>query len=171
MPVYKFQVHTPLAPETAIARIQAITDKPESYWELVRKTWSRRNKQTRPFRGEVEVDSFNLELATSNPRRQGQLQIHGRIDPAASGSRMSVIMYLHPLGILIVGGLLSYASWLAWNTFSTSQSLSRPVFLFIAVVAITCLIFFPDAVEARRILETAVNSRSSDSQSRSEKSL
>lgn len=170
MPVYKFQVHTPLAAETAIARIQAITDKPESYWESVRKTWSRRNKQTRPFQGEVEVDSFNLELANS-ARRQGQLQIHGRIDPAPSGSRMSVIMYLHPLGILIVGGLLSYAGWLAWNTFSTSQSLSRPVFLFIAGVAITCLVFFPDAVEARRLLETAVNSRSSDSPSRSKKSL
>ena len=171
MPVYKFQVHILLAPETAIARIKAITDKPETYWESVCKTWSRRRSaQTRPFQGEVEVDSFDLELA-NGVHRGGPLQIHGRIDAAPSGSRMSVIMYLHPLAILLVGGLLSYAGWLAWNTFNTSQSLSRPIFLFIAGVAITCLIFFPDAVEARRLLETAISSKSSGSQSRSIKSL
>jgi hypothetical protein len=80
-------------------------------------------------------------------------------------------MYLHPLAILLAGGLLSYAGWLAWNTFNTSQSLLRPIFLFIVVVATICMIFFPDAVDARRLLETAVNSRSGGSRPRSKKSL
>mgnify|MGYP003579774385 CR=1 FL=1 len=156
MPIYKFQVHTPLALETAIGRIQAITAEPESFWESTRNTfWSRPGNQTRPFRGEVVGYSFDLERAIS-ARYAWQLQIHGRIDAADSGSRMSVIMYLHPIAILIVCSVFSVAARSAWNAFNTSQSLSGPIFMFIIGVVVTCLCFFPEAVKARRLLETAI---------------
>ena len=156
MPIYKFQVHTPLAMETAIARIQAITAEPESFWESTRNTfWSRPGKQTRPFRGEVVRYSFNLERAISS-RYAWQLQIHGRIDAMPCGSRMSVIMYLHPIAILIVCGVFSVAVRFAWDAFNTSQSLARPVFMFIVGVILTYAGFFPEAIKSRRLLETAI---------------
>jgi hypothetical protein len=157
MPIYKFQVHTPLAMETAIARIQAITAEPESFWESTRYTfWSRPGKQTRPFRGEVVRYSLILERAIGS-RYAWQLQIHGRIDAMPCGSRMSVIMYLHPIAILIVCGVFSVAVRSAWNAFNTSQSLSGPVFMFIVAVALTYVCFFPEAANARRLLENAIN--------------
>jgi hypothetical protein len=55
-----------------------------------------------------------------------------------------------------VCGVFSVAVRFAWNAFNTSQSLSGPVFMFIVVVAVTYVCFFPEAVKARRLLETAI---------------
>ena len=156
MPIYKFQIYTPLTQERVLARIEAITAEPESFMESTRKKYRRRSvKQTRPFRGEVVRDSFKLERAI-HPRYAWHVQIHGHVDVAPRGSRMAVIMYLHPLAMLLICGCLLIASWRMWEAFNSSKPLFAWVFMFIGAVAITCINFFPGAVKARRLLETAI---------------
>jgi hypothetical protein len=174
MPYYRYQLHLHLAPQVVADRIRAVTREPPGFWD--RPSWWSGDKPVPPFLGRVDEHSFRVrrDIHYTNaflPR------IRGQISPIPGGSTVRVTMHLHPFVAAFEVLWLSFTGFFALiavaNSFAGFVALRTrgdtggpdglpaliPLAMFVFGIALTCGAFFPEAMKAKRLLETAVGKR------------
>ena len=151
MPFLHYSIESPLAPELVLARLAVCTSKPPSFWEAFARSLDRWVEDRPAFHGTVGERSFRLHRAIRY-RNSFLPLIRGTVKATATGSRVSITMFLHPL----VAAVLFLWWFGAWQLF-TRGSWGRPALLLVVVFGILLpfLSFAFEVVKANRLLEKA----------------
>src|SRR5438105_1954527 len=98
MPLYSFRLHVPASPDVVAERIRAVVRERPGFWDSFRSSLPQTNSD-RPFVGSVRGNSFHLRRNISY-RNSFLPRIQGHIDAEQNGTRIRVVMYMHPLVLL-----------------------------------------------------------------------
>jgi hypothetical protein len=117
--------------------------------ESLRSMWTSQEPGGPPFIGCVGDDSFSLRRHISG-RNSFLPRIKGRIIPTNSGTRINVIMFIHPFSALFMTFWLGVVGYGALRDTSAFPAILWGMFLFGVTLILVC--FFPEALKARRML-------------------
>lgn len=154
MPIYRFHFDTPLSPDEAIARVQAVTGEPGRFGKPI----CHLGKSSPLFLGNVDHSAFQI-LRNIQGRNSFLPQIRGRIVPTAAGSRITATMFVHPLPAIFTLFWLSVIGSHARHRAIVDRNYVGAVFLaamFVFGIALNCVCFFSEARKAHRLLESVV---------------
>ena len=159
MPFYRFDFEVSMPRQNAVARIQELVGPSRSFLEEVKRSFIRGREASPPFIGEVEADTFRARRDIRY-RNSFLPLIRGRVTSTPTGSHIRVTMHLHRVVVvfmLVWFGVFRVALEAIFCTPSVQGDWADfvPVGLLLLGVGIVCGGFFPEAIEARRILEKA----------------
>jgi hypothetical protein len=151
MPIYRFHMDIDAPRQTAAERLRAVVGDKPPFWKSLSTGWCSRDPAGPPFIGIVGDDSFRV---TRQIRYRNSFLplVWGRFISTPTGTRVNVIMFIHPLVALFmvfslgtVGhGALRGDSPIAWG-------------MFVFGVALTVGGFVPEAIKARRLLSETIH--------------
>lgn len=155
MPIYHFKIESHLTSQAAIARLKEMVGPPRFF---LGQGYLAGGEAGPPFIGKVEGDSFRVRRDIRY-RNAFLPLIWGRITTGPMGTRVSVTMFMHPIMTLFM------LVWFSGVGAGVAAAFSDPVYplLFIPAgllvfgVALVCGGFFPEAINARRLLEEALS--------------
>ena len=161
MPFYRFHLNTHLSESTAFDRIQGFTrPRRRSFREWIAFNVTREdNTVGPPFLGKVGRNSFWLRRDIRYWNSFLPL-VWGRIVPSPRGSRINVTMFLHPFVALFMifwfSGL-GYGIVQLWvhRKEAVPFAVLIPAAMFLFGVALVLVCFIPEAIKAKRLLESA----------------
>lgn len=156
MPIYRFQLKTPLSKNEVIARIQRIVRKKSGFLQSLKEFYSGR-KGSAVFIGDVAEDSFHLYRNISY-RNSFLPRVNGSLIATADGTEVLVRMHLHPVVAIFILFWLSAVGVGAFTAFYSEVGLPSliPLGMFIFGIALTAIGFYPEALKARKLLEKAL---------------
>src|SRR5260370_114671 len=96
MPLYWFHLDEPAKPDVLMERLRSIVRQEPGLRESFHSMWRSQEPNGPPFIGYVRDDSFSLRRYIRY-RNSFLPRIRGRIIPANNGTRINVIMFIHPL--------------------------------------------------------------------------
>ena len=149
MPFYTYQFEVNLPPQIVSEKLQAVTEKRAGLFLLG--GYAGNEASSNLFWGSVRDTSFALTRRINN-RDSFQPQVFGRIQPSGVGSKLRVIMYLHPLVAIFMGfWLTATGRWalLEWR-------LSAPLGMFVFGLALTLGGFYSEVPKTRALIESAI---------------
>lgn len=152
MPFYRFQIDSPLTPETVLLRLRRLVRDWPRFGELVDELFDSSVEQGRPFIGTFDGASFKIQ-ASAYSRNAFVPHMRGSVVAIPGGARVLVTMQVHAG---IVGFMLL---WLGALGLATVAAFLTPGLLLAGVligVAFVLWGFYPDALQARRVIEDAV---------------
>ena len=149
MAFYCFHVDVDVPPQTAAERLKPIVRTEQG----ASGSWKSQDPTSPPFVGTVENNSFRLRPAIRG-RNSFLPCVWGRLVPTLTGTRVRVIMFIHPLTTLFM------VFWLGMLAHGALTNWAGPRIaiwgMFICGVAFPAGVFFPKAIQARRLLSEAV---------------
>ena len=154
MPIYRFQIDVDATPQIVAERLRSIVrqDRREPFgmdwW-----SWRSRDPASPPFMGTVRDDSFRLRRDIRG-RNSFLPQVRGHFASIPTGTRVCVTMFVHPLVVLFMAfwlGLVGYGG----RADPSANSLVLWC-MFIFGIVLTTASFFPEALQAKRIISAAV---------------
>jgi hypothetical protein len=148
MPIYVFRIDVPFARHVVTERIQSVVREEPPLGQWFRSA----GPVVEPFIGRVQDESFKLRRDIRY-RNSFLPLVRGRIVPTATGTRVTVTMFLHPFVALFTVFWLGIAGYGA-VTDTSSGLFSWGMFAF-GVLLVTGG-FFPEAFAAKRILSEAL---------------
>ena len=156
MPLFTFHVDVPASPAAVAARLRAAVAPMPNLPRRVGATWRGHADSDRPFVGSVAGDAFRIRpnITYRNPFLPF---IKGRILATAAGSRVNVMMFMHPLSLVVTllwCGLLVAAELSVFDP-ATGWSFV-PVGIMLAGALVSIAIFYRDALKAMPQLTSAV---------------
>ena len=166
MPFYRFHIDTPLSESAASERIQKFTRPHRAFreWIAFNVTNITREDTTvgPPFLGTVG-STFRLRRDIRYWNSFLPL-VWGRIVPSPRGSRINVTMFLHPLVtvfMIIWFSGLGYGIVKLWvhRKEAVPFAVLVPAAMFLFGVALMLVCFIPEAIKAKRLLESALDER------------
>jgi hypothetical protein len=151
MPVYRFELRTPLQADEALARIRAIVGAQRTFGGPP------------PFVGKVKGESFKLQRDIGH-RNAFLPVVRGRVTSEPGGTRVKVTMTLHAFVALFMAVWFWGVGYGAWSLFSEPPKefhwmAAMPVALLVFGLVVPCVAFFPEATLARRLIEQAIAGR------------
>src|SRR5439155_14819630 len=162
MPFYRFHLDTALSESAVSERIQRLIHPRRSFREWVAFNITREdNTVGPPFLGTARASSFRLRRDIRY-RNSFLPLVWGRIVPSGVGSRINVTMFLHPLVALFMiiwfSGL-GYGIVKLWvhRKEAVPFAVLVPAAMFLFGVALMLICFFPEAIKAKRLLESALD--------------
>jgi hypothetical protein len=146
MPFYSFQIDTALPRQDVVERIRTLINGEKSM-----------PSNPAPFSGSVDRESFKLHRVIRY-RNSFLPAISGKIDHSPTGTRVSVMMFMHPFVAVFMAFWLSMvALFLGITLGSSSPSIALgPGAMLLFGLALTCGGFFPEAFKAKRLLLAAL---------------
>jgi hypothetical protein len=161
MPFYRFHLDTPLSESAAFERIQEFTrTRRRSFREWIAVNITREdNTVGPPFLGKIGRGTFRLRRDIRY-RNSFLPLVWGRIVPSRVGSRVNVTMFLHPLvAVFMVFWFsgLGYGVVKLWvhRKEAVPFAVLVPVVMILFGVALVLVCFIPEAIKAKRLLESA----------------
>lgn len=156
MPLFWFHVDTPDTPQAVMVRIQLIVGTPPGWIESIWQVWRQKDDSAPPFVGSVNDSSFKIQRDIRY-RNSFLPIIRGRVIAPGLGSRVAVLMHIHPLAALFMG-LWFY---LVLRSHAVLKNPSGADFrvrglIFIFGVLLVAGGFFPEAWKAKRLISAAV---------------
>lgn len=152
MPIYSFRVDVDAPPRIVAERLRAVVGEPPSFGESFRMPWSPGDPASPPFIGTVRDESFRIRRDIR--RRNSFLPlIWGRILATPLGTRVNVIMFIHPMVAIFI------AFWFGMVgkfILADNSPLLVPLGMLLFGVVLTAWGFFPEAIKARRVITEAV---------------
>ena len=164
MPLYSFHLDTPLPESAALQRIQGLTRPRRSFREWVAFNVSNVTREGitvgPPFLGKVGRSTFRLRRDIRYMNSFLPL-VWGRIVPSGVGSRINVTMFLHPFVVLFM------IFWFSGLGFGVAQlwvhrkeavplAFLVPAAMILFGLALVLVCFIPEAIKAKRMLESAL---------------
>jgi hypothetical protein len=162
MPFYRFHLDTPLSESTAFERIQGLIRPRRGFREWIAFNITRQdNTVGPPFLGKASRGTFRLHRDIRY-RNSFLPFVWGRIVPSRGGSRINITMFLHPLVTLFMivwfSGL-GYAVAKLWmhRKEAVPHAVLFPIGMILFGVALVLVCFIPEAIKAKRLLESSLN--------------
>jgi hypothetical protein len=152
MPLYWFHIDAPAHPPALMERLRSVVRREPGVWESFQWLWRSQEPSGPPFIGCVRDDSFMLRRYIRG-RNSFLPRIRGCIIPTHDGTRINVIMFIHPFSALFMTFWLGALGYGALRDTSTSSIGLWGMFLFGVTLILVC--FFPEALKARRMLRGA----------------
>ena len=155
MPLYRFQMQSHLATQTVLERVRALVRETPGFRQSLKEAFGLRPDGAPPFIGKVEGSEFKCHRDIRY-RNSFLPRIAGRVDSDHNGTRIDVVMYLHPLVLVFM------LFWLGGGGVGAAAALRQgdggpwtlvPIGMFVFGVALTLGGFYPEAIKARRLLE------------------
>jgi hypothetical protein len=155
MPVYRFQIQSHLTTQAVLERVRALLRETPAFQQSLKESFGSRSDGAPPFIGKVEGSKFKCRR---DIRYQNSFlpRIAGHVDSYPTGTKIDVIMYLHPLVLVFM------LFWLGGVGVDAAAALRQgdagawtlvPMGMFVFGVALTLGGFYPEAIKARRLLE------------------
>jgi hypothetical protein len=159
MPFYRFHLDTALPEPAAFERVREFTRPRRTFRESIGIALRRDHAAGPPFLGTLGPSSFRLRRDIRY-RNSFLPLIWGRIVPSPRGSRINVTMFLHPLVavfMIIWFSGLGYALAKLWvhRKEAVPFAVLIPAAMFLFGVALVLVCFIPEAIKAKRLLESA----------------
>jgi len=159
MPIYRFQIDSPLTVQAALQRIRSLTRHAPGFWQSVRESFARGRQPGVPFIGVVGGTDFHLRRDIRY-RNSFLPQVRGHVEATAAGTRIFVKMHLHPIvGVFMLfwlGAVGVAAVGVLTSAHGEAAPTLMPLGMFVFGVALTAGGFYPEAFKARRLLEQGV---------------
>jgi hypothetical protein len=155
------QSHLPA--QTVLERVKALVREAPGFRQSLKEAFGFRPDGGPPFIGKVQGNEFKC-YRDIRYRNSFLPRIAGRVDSDHNGTRIDVIMYLHPLVLVFV------LFWLGGVGVGAAAALRQgdggpwtlvPIGMFVFGVALTLGGFYPEAIKARRLLEQHIRSPTS----------
>src|SRR5437763_11727576 len=161
MPFYRFHLDTALPEPAAFERVREFTRPRRTFRESIGIAFRRDDAASPPFLGTVGRSCFRLRRDIRY-RNSFLPLIWGRIVPSPRGSRINVTMFLHPLVavfMIIWFSGLGYALAQLWvhRKEAVPFAVLIPAAMFLFGVALVLVCFIPEAIKAKRLLESAID--------------
>jgi hypothetical protein len=146
MPFYSFQIDTALPRQDVVERVRTLIYGEKSM-----------PSNPAPFVGSVDRESFKLRRVIRY-RNSFLPTISGKIHHSPTGTRVNVVMFMHPFVTVFMAFWLSIVAWSIGLTLgSPNPSIALgPGAMFLFGLGLTCGGFFPEAFKARRLLLAAL---------------
>ena len=155
MPFYAFHLDVPAPPDVVAQRIRAAVSKLPTFWESMKSSWRGPRSSGRPFLGTVEGRSFRI-------RRDIQYRnsflpiIRGSITATSNGSRVSVLMFMHPVVLLFMLGWFGLLISTEWRLLDSNIARSFvPVAMIVFGLVLSLGGFFYEALKVMPLLSEA----------------
>ncbi len=156
MPFYRFHIEVALPQQVVMERIRALVRKQPGFWQSFGEQWKPQDPPSPPFIGSVEEESFKF-YRDIRYRNSFLPRVQGRLVATPTGTRVNVIMFLHPFVAVFVTFWLGMVGFGALTIFSAGEVSSLiPAGMFLFGVALVCGGFFSEAFKAKRILSDAL---------------
>jgi|BogFormECP03_OM2_1039629.scaffolds.fasta_scaffold04656_2 hypothetical protein len=155
MPLYWFHIDAAEPPQVIAESIRSLVREVPGWGETFRRIWRRDQPPSPPFIGSIEYNAFKLRRDIRY-RNSFLPIIRGRILPIDLGTRVNVIMHLHPFVALFMTFWLGAVGYGLIVDSSTSRLPLALMFLF-GIVLIAGG-FVPEALKAKRLLSAAIQS-------------
>jgi len=154
--LYWFSLDSPLPAEEVSRRIQLLSREASGF---LTHAWTFGPDTDPPFLGTVQQSRFSLRRDI-HYRNAFLPMLKGTVRALPGGSRVVVIMHLHPFMLVFMLGWFALlgSSAMALLTSHGLIVAIAPTGLFIFGAAVMAAGFFPEAVRARRILEQNLES-------------
>jgi hypothetical protein len=153
VPFYRFQIGVAAPPPVVVERLRSIVRDKPTIGESFRRMWPFGNPVTAPFTGSILDESFKIQRDIRY-RNSFLPMIRGRVTPDGFGSRVEVIMFIHPLVALF---MIFWLGMVAFGAFSIRSASSLiPAGMFVFGMALTFGAFIPEAIKAKRLISEVV---------------
>ena len=161
MPFYRFHLDAPLSESAASERIQVLVRPARrTFREWIAFNITREDVTVGPpFLGKVGFRTFRLRRDIRY-RNSFLPLVWGRIVPSRAGSRINITMFMHPLVVLFMifwfSGL-GYGVVQLWvhRKEAVPFAILVPAIMIVFGLALMLVCFIPEAIKAKRLLETA----------------
>src|SRR5712691_12358037 len=145
MPLYRFHLEVPASPEVVAERLRLIVRGKRGFREAIGSIWKRSDPSGPPFIGSVQNSSFRLRRDICY-RNSFLPKIRGRVTSTGNGSRVSVVMFMHPLTLIFMLFWLGSVGYAGWKEFPVHSPGSNALLgMFIFGLALSIAGFFPEA--------------------------
>jgi hypothetical protein len=154
--LYWCRLDSPVSGEEVSRRIALLSRKAAGFLSYA---WTYGPDSDPPFLGTVRGSTFSLRRDI-HYRNSFLPMLKGRIEPLPVGSRVVVIMHLHPVVLVFMLGWFALLGSSAMTVLSSHGPIVAiaPAGLFIFGAAVMGAGFYPEALRARRILEQSLES-------------
>lgn len=156
MPLYAFHLDVPVPPEVAEERIRVAVSRGPTVWESVTSSWRGPRPSGLPFLGTVECRSFRIRRDIQY-RNSFLPLIRGKIISTPTGSRVNVLMFMHPFSMifmLVWFGFLVSAQWRVLDTNIARSDVPLGMIIFGLVLSLGG--FYFEALKVMPLLSEAV---------------
>ncbi len=155
MPLYRFSLDVPAPVYVVAERIRAIIRPAPGFWEAWVSSWQHKYSGL-SFVGEVADNSFRLRRNIGY-RNSFLPRIRGRMISTATGTRVDVLMFMHPLVFIFMLFWLVGVGYAGLRTLAL-QSAAFPLPLMMTLVGLSLGLggFYWEAKKARALLTSAV---------------
>ena|SRR5690242_3713872 len=151
MPLYWFQLDLSEPSATITHRVQSLVG-PEPKLSTKELFFGRGRRPEDPlFVGSVQQLSFSIQRYIVG-RNSFLPMIRGRLTPIATGTRVTVRMFIHPASAVFMAFWLVFSGRAALVGHSPVAGL-----MFFVGIAMTTGFFFPEAIKGKRLLVAALN--------------
>jgi hypothetical protein len=153
MAIYRFHLDVDVPRQIVAERLRAVVGDKPSFWKSLFTGWWSRDPTSPPLIGIVDDDSFRVRR---DIRYQNSFLplVWGRFTSTPTGTRVNVIMFIHPLVALFMVFWLGTVGHIAFRGASDSPIVWG---MFVFGVALTAGGFVPEAIKARRLLSEAMH--------------
>src|ERR1039458_9653010 len=101
MPIYRFHLDVDVPRQIVADRLRAVVGEKPPFWKSLLSGWRSRDPGTPPFIGIVDDDSFRVKRDIRYRNSFSPL-VWGRFIATPTGTRVNVIMFIHPLVALFM---------------------------------------------------------------------
>src|SRR5579862_5389712 len=107
MPFYAFHIDVPAPPDVVAERVRTAVGRVPTFWQSMKTSWRGPRSSGFPFLGTVRDRSFRIRRDIQY-RNSFLPLIRGRIVPTPNGSRVNVLMYMHPISFIFMVGWFGF---------------------------------------------------------------
>jgi len=152
MPIYRFHLDVDVPRQIVADRLRAVVGDKPPFWKSLFTVWWSRDPRS-PFTGIVDDDSFRVRRDIRY-RNSFLPLVWGRFISTPTGTRVNVIMFIHPLVALFMVFWLGIVGHGAFRGASNSPIVWG---MFVFGIALTVGGFVPEAIKAKRIISQALH--------------
>ncbi|MGB8918322.1 MAG: hypothetical protein WCC89_15810 [Candidatus Sulfotelmatobacter sp.] len=152
MPIYRFHLDVDAPRQIVADRLRVVVGDKPPFWKSLFTGWWSRDPTSPPFVGIVDDDSFRVRRDIRY-RNSFLPLVRGRFISTHTGTRVNVIMFIHPLVALFM------VFWLGTVGYGAFRGLSDSPFvwgMFVFGVALVVGAFVPEAIKAQRLISEAM---------------
>jgi hypothetical protein len=152
MPIYRFHLDVNVPRQIVADRLRAVVGEKPPFWKSLFAGWSR-DPTSPPFIGIVDDDSFRVRRDIRY-RNSFLPLVWGRFVSTPIGTRVNVIMFIHPFVALFMVFWLGTVGHIAFRG-APGSPIVWGMFLFGVVLTVGG--FVPEAIKARHLLSDAMH--------------
>lgn len=130
MPWYRFELESPLPSAQVLDRVRSAVRPEPTLREWLTQPWP---PQIPPLVGSVRADGFLLRWPQW--RNPAPIRVRGRVQATSAGSRMQVLIHLHPLAAVLWLCWFGFAVMIAVEWMRLGESPLRPLGMAVAGLA------------------------------------
>ncbi|MBZ5525264.1 MAG: hypothetical protein LAP21_23805 [Acidobacteriia bacterium] len=156
MPYYRCELEVPLPPETVTQRLQVMIGEKPGFLDQLKNAWKRSGGPV--FYGSLRDGSFRISR-NIHYRNSFLPQIRGRIEPTGGGTRVALVMFVHPLvAAFMLFWLFMVASFAIVGVGQPGDPYATyiPLGMLLFGIALPAISFYPEAFKAKKLITSAL---------------